>query len=64
MPAEWCPPLLTADIFAHFQEPITGPVKPMAEGLMLLTWLDSRKPKLICQAKLMRKERSKLDSNL
>lgn len=41
-----------------------GLSSPGADWPMLLTWLDSGKPNLICQAKLMRKERSKRDSNL
>lgn len=49
---------LTDDSLAHSQELVIGPVKPGADWPMLLTWLDSGKPKLICQAKLMRKERS------
>lgn len=51
--------LLNADVLAHFQEPVTGPTKLRADSPMLCTWLDSRKLKIICQVKMMRKERPK-----
>lgn len=49
----------------HFSSLLTSLLisRNLSQGLSS-PGLDSRKPKLICQAKLMRKERSKRDSNL
>lgn len=63
-PEEGARHFLIPNILTHFQELVTAPVKPRADRTMLLTWLDSGKLRLICQAKLMRKERPKQDSNL
>lgn len=59
MPSGWHPPPPHCRHPCSFSGTCHRPVKPRTDRLMLLTWLDSRKPELICQAKLMRKERPK-----